>query len=649
MSASRSTLRTVVAGTNFGRFYVDAVSAHPDLELAGILATGSPQSHALARRHGVPCWTALDQLPDDLGLACVVVPSAVMGGQGTELAQALLRRGVHVLQEHPVHPDELADTLRVARRGRVQYRVNTHYPHVEPVRAFLDAARRLRAEQRVLHVDAASPVHVLAPLFDILGRALGGLRPWRLAESAPGEGPVDAGGGTPVRGLQGTIAGVPTTLRVQNQIHPGDRDNHALFWHRVALTTEGGVLTLADTHGPVLWHPRMHSPRDEGHRLVFRSGPNAPWLRLPTSSVIAGAPDGHSFDEVFSELWPAAVTRALDGILEAIRSDSDVLRESRHDLAVFGAWRDLMATLGPPELIRPPDPRVLSAAELLGPPTDEPPCDGTAATTPAVRRDAGAAAPAADASAPGAGYTRPAEFFDLGAQDHTGRTGPAVLACLRGLDPAAGPLLDIGAGSGLVTRQVALAHPECEIIAAEPSAGMRAVLAGRMAEDPRTAERVTVVPEAAADLVLPDRISAAVACGVLGHLPPDQRRSLLRNLAAALAPEAPLVVELMGLYTPVVMPPTRLRRARLGRQRYEWWMAGEPAGEELMRLHTTWRVFDGERQVREVRDSYLWHTVTLEQVAEEAGLRLAAPPDGHRAAVPHLGVLRGAERAVLTR
>nr|WP_209310644.1 Gfo/Idh/MocA family oxidoreductase [Streptomyces spiramenti] len=645
-------MRTVVAGTNFGRFYVDAVSAHPDLELAGILATGSPQSRALARRHGVPCWTALDQLPDDLGLACVVVPSAVMGGQGTELAQALLRRGVHVLQEHPLHPDELAETLRVARRGRMQYRVNTHYPHVEPVRAFLDAARRLRAEQRVLHVDAASPVHVLAPLVDILGRALGGLRPWRLAEVSPGAD--GSGGGAPVRALQGTIADVPTTLRVQNQIHPGDRDNHALFWHRVAVTTEGGVLTLADTHGPVLWHPRMHSPRDEGHRLVFRSGPDAPWLRLPTSSVVAGAPDGHSFDEVFSELWPAAVTRALDGVLEAIRDDVDVLRESRHDLAVFGAWRDLMAILGPPELIRPAAPRVLAVSELVGPPTGVPSGGGTRQTLAdkGDRAEPAAATPtppAADTNAPGAGYTRPAEFFDLGAQDHTGRTGPAVVACLRGLDPAAGPLLDIGAGSGLVTRQVALAHPECEIIAAEPSAGMRAVLASRMAEDPRTAARVTVVPEAAADLALPDRISGAVACGVLGHLPPDQRRSLLENLAAALAPGAPLVVELMGLYTPIVMPPTRLRQARLGSQRYEWWMAGEPAGEALMRLRTTWRVFAGERLVREVRDSYLWHTVTLEQVAEEAGLRLAAPPDGHRAAVPHLGVLRGAERAVLTR
>ena len=624
-------LRTVVAGTNFGRFYVDAVRAHPAFTLVGVLSQGGARSRELAERLGVPCHVGVDEVPDTVDAACVVVPSAVMGGAGTELGQALLRRGVHVLQEHPLHPDELADSLRLARSVGRQFRVNTHYPHVASVRRFLRAAAGLRARQRVLFVDAASPVHVLAPLVDILGRALGGLRPWRLGDPAPvpEEVVAAADGRAPLRLLHGTVAGAPLTLRVQNQLHPGDRDNHALFWHRVSIGTEGGVLTLADTHGPVLWHPRLHSPREEGHRLVLEAGPGAEQLALPVSEPLDDAAPPPRFDEVFSTWWPEAFGIALTDFAEAIGAGRDQLRAAGHDLAVFGLWRDLMARLGPPELIRPGAPTPLAAGDLVGRPVNGP--------------------PPGFSSSPGAGYDQPAEFFDLGAGEHTSRTGPAVVAALAGLDAAAGPLLDIGAGTGLVTRQIADAYPACEIIATEPAAGMRAVLTARLAERADLIRRVTVLPDAAHELVLPERLSGAVLCGVLGHLDPGSRRALLRELARRLSPGAPMVVEVMGLTTPESMPPTRLRRAGLGRLRYEWWMAGEPSGDERMRLETTWRVFDGERLVREVRDHYHWYTVSLERLADESGLRLHRLPPPHRTLVPHLGVLRGAERGAVTR
>ncbi|ONK09534.1 Gfo/Idh/MocA family oxidoreductase [Streptomyces sp. MP131-18] len=634
-------LRTVVAGTNFGRFYLDAVLAHPAFALVGILSQGGPQSREAADRLGVPCHSAVDELPDTVDAACVVVPSAVMGGSGTELGQALLKRGVHVLQEHPLHPDELADSLRLARTVGRQFRVNTHYPHVPSSRRFLRAATGLRARQRVLFVDAASPVHVLAPLVDILGRALGGLRPWRLGDPAPVPDDVRAAadGRAPLRLLHGAVAGVPLTLRVHNQLHPGDRDNHALFWHRVSIGTEGGVLTLADTHGPVLWHPRLHSPRDEGHRLVFRAGPGAEGLALPVSQTFDDDSPPPRFEDVFSAWWPEAFGIALTEFADAIGAETDPLRAAGPDLAVFGMWRDLMARLGPPELIRPATPTPLAARDLLERPAVSARRPGSSADAP----------PPVNEDTPGAGYDQPAEFFDLGAREHTARTGPAVVAALDGIDPSVGPLLDIGAGTGLVTRQIADAYPACEIMATEPAAGMRAVLTARLAERTDLARRTTVLPEAAHELVLPERLCGVVLCGVLGHLPQDARGALLRELAERLPPGAPIVVEVMGLTSPVSMPPTRLRSATLGRLRYEWWMAGEPSGEERMRLDTTWRVFDDERLVREVRDHYHWHTVSLQRLADESGLTLHRLPAPHSTLVPHLGVLRGAERTEVTR
>lgn len=39
----------------------------------------------------------------DFDMACVVIRSTAVGGKGTEIAGALLEKGIHVIQEHPVH------------------------------------------------------------------------------------------------------------------------------------------------------------------------------------------------------------------------------------------------------------------------------------------------------------------------------------------------------------------------------------------------------------------------------------------------------------------------------------------------------------------------------------------------------------------
>lgn len=608
-------LRTVVCGTNFGRFYLDAVRAHPAFELVGVLARGSAQSAALAAEHGVPRYGAVAELPDEVDAACVVVPSAVAGGTGTELATALLARGVHVLQEHPLHPDEIADCLRAAHRTGARYRVNTHYARLRPVAAFLAAARRLREQQEVLFVDAAASVHVLHPLVDILGRALGSLRPWRPGPLAPVDRP------TPIRTLHALLAGVPLTLRVHNQMHPGDRDNHALFWHRISVGTEGGVLALADTHGPVLWHPRLHSPRDSEHRLVFTGGDRAPGLDLPTVTELDPVDSTRpTHAEAFVTLWPDAIADALTEFATDVREPGTAAgARQQYDLSAARIWRDLVATLGPPELITPPVPTPLAAERIAD-----------------IR--------AADirAAGPADGYTGSAEFFDLAARGHTARTAPAVVAALAGVDAGAGPLLDIGAGTGLVTTAVAHAYPELRIVAAEPSPAMRAILTSRVADGPR--DRITVTGADAATVDVPERICAAVLCGVAGHLDAAARRTLFARLAAALPPGAPVVVELMGLSTAAALPDTRLFTTRLGEAHYEWWMSAEPAGPDLVRLHTRWCVRHGDGPAREVRDSYQWHTFTVDQLAAEVGFDHEPLPAPHDRAVPHMAVLRAPSR-----
>ncbi|MEU7400823.1 Gfo/Idh/MocA family oxidoreductase [Streptomyces sp. NPDC044948] len=631
-------LRVLVCGTNFGRFYAEAVRRRPGYTLAGILSRGSTASRAYAESLGVPFYADADDLPADIDVACVAVSSSISGGQGTDLARALMDRGIHVLQEHPVHLTELTGNLKHARSRGVQYRLNTHYPHVAPVRSFVEAARRLVARQRPLFLDAATPIHLLHPLVDILGQAMGALRPWRFADPAPLPAEI---GPQPFRSLHGVFAGVPLTLRVHHQLDPSDRDNHALHWHRISLGTEGGVLTLADTHGPVLWSPRLHIGRDADRRFVL-DGPGTGRLGLGSTAVVG---DTGTFRTVFSHLWPEAIGSALDGLRDAVAQGGDALRAGQYDLAVCRIWSDLATRLGPPEIVRPATPRPLAVSDVFPAPQRFPHDPGTPrpeSAPPSGDASSGPGRPAPARPADTAAYSPSAEFFDLVAAEHTATaSAPAVAALLADADLGTGPVVDIGAGTGLVTEAVARARPDAEIIACEPSVGMRAVLTSRVFSDEDLRSRVTVIADAAPDLDLPDRISVVLLCGVLGHLDAEGRARLWRRVTRRLAPSGLVIVELMQFEEPTTLDETRLATATAGRHRYEWSFRGAPdeAEDGVMRLHSTWRVYrDGAPQAeREVHDSYRWEPFGLKDVVAESGMTARTLPT--RPGAPPLAVL----------
>jgi len=351
-------LRVLVCGVTFGQVYLRGVASLPaHFELAGILARGSAHARDCARRHGVPLYTAVEQVPpQSVDLACVVVRAGVVGGVGTELALALLARGIHVLQEHPLHHDEVAACLRAARQAGCRYRINSFYPDVAPVARFIDAARRALALREAVYVDAACSVHVLYPLVDMLGQALGALRPWAFARL------LDDDHGGPFTSIVGRIGGVPLTLRVQNQLDPADPDNYTQLLHRIALGTSGGTLTLSDTHGHVLWHPRMHLERRDDGVLDLAAEDAA--TALPVGSLL-GPAEAPTFGAVFRELWPQAIARALLRMHTAIGNPAGEAALSQYTLPSCKVWQELGTLLGPTRPVAAGAPRPLPAEALL--------------------------------------------------------------------------------------------------------------------------------------------------------------------------------------------------------------------------------------------------------------------------------------------
>ena len=354
---SRPRQRVIVAGTAFGRIYLQALArAHERYELVGILSRGNAYSQACADHYGVPLYEAVEQVPDSVDIACVVVRSGATGGAGSELAQQLLRRGIHVLQEHPVHHREIAACMRAARHGQAAYAVNTLYPNILAIRRFLAVADYLREQHGLAYIDAACNSQVAYPLLDILGRLAGGLRPWAFAA------PAASVGAHPFTPLSASFNGVPISLRVQNQVHPQDPDNHSFLMHRLEVGCEAGVLSLCDTHGPVLWNPRLHAPRDSTDRLIM-AGTGSERLAGPTM-VVLDPQIPASYHQVFNQVWPDAVCLALDALCADIETPARRLRSGVWATEVSMAWREMNSLIGMPELIAPPVPQALPLAEL---------------------------------------------------------------------------------------------------------------------------------------------------------------------------------------------------------------------------------------------------------------------------------------------
>ncbi|WP_280312887.1 class I SAM-dependent methyltransferase [Nocardia abscessus] len=216
-------------------------------------------------------------------------------------------------------------------------------------------------------------------------------------------------------------------------------------------------------------------------------------------------------------------------------------------------------------------------------------------------------------------YSPVAEFYDLVPRAHA--EGEAALRkILADVDPSAGPVVDIGAGTGRTCRIIAEVLPSAKILACEPAPAMRAVLTHDVIADEDLRRRVTIVPESAESVVLPDSISALVLFGVLGHIALEDRRALWDRILPRLAPGAPVLVELLPVNRPTALPKMELAREQIGDLVYEGSLEAEPIGGDLIRMTSTWRISGDAAPTRVVQNVSEWHTFGIDDLAEETGL-----------------------------
>jgi precorrin-6B methylase 2 len=212
-------------------------------------------------------------------------------------------------------------------------------------------------------------------------------------------------------------------------------------------------------------------------------------------------------------------------------------------------------------------------------------------------------------------YSASAEYLHLLSVPTWTDLRPRLAAALAGTDRHAGPVLELGAGTGLGT-DVLLDALECDVLAVEPSASLRGVLLARLAD--RGTDRVTVFPGSATEVPLPDRIAAAVGMHMVGHLAPPDRKRLWAAVAERLSPGAPVVLNVQPPATAQVVPEFPWMAATVGGLVYEGTGSAQPTGPDSVHWRMRYRTRREDGTVlAEASAEYAWWTVSAEGLAAE--------------------------------
>lgn len=349
-------IRVIVCGTTFGKFYIEAIRQNPEIfELVAIFAKGSERSKQCATEYKVPLITEIENIPHDIDLACVVLRSGALGGNGSMLAKSILKMKISVLQEQPIHKNDMAECIRLARKNNVYFLTCDLYVHLPAVKIFINSALKLLKQQKALYVEATCSTQVSYPLIDILAHIFSTMKPWSLEWINRENGPFHV--------VMGKIQNVPITYQINNEIDPDDPDNYMHLLHKITIGTDGGHLVLSDTHGPVLWYPRLYVPVSMYNDRGLMS--NYPVHLNENTYDYIGNDEHGSFISTLKNKWTNAITQNLLEAIEVIQGRKNPLVIFQKELLVSTMWHDLTQKVGFANLIKGNTHKTIYAIDLM--------------------------------------------------------------------------------------------------------------------------------------------------------------------------------------------------------------------------------------------------------------------------------------------
>jgi len=336
---NKGKIRTIVFGSTFGQFYLEALKRSSDqFEIVGLFASGSDRSKQCARAYDIPLITDINEVnPEEVDLACIVLRSSVMGGKGTEFALACMNKGIHVIQEHPIHHKDLANCLRVAQQNNIHFLSGNLYIHLPAFKRFAAAAKQLFSTHKIDYIDIAMATQVSFPLVHMMLQVLPNPRPLKVHQVVKHGGPFQV--------LVGSWGDIPMTIRAHNEVNPDDPDNHMHLLHSISIGCAGGTLSLTDTHGPVVWKTQLHIPHDELLKNI-----SAEHQLTESSTYYLGASATDNYQDILQLQWTEAIGEDLKLMKNFITGEQRPHQRAQLELLCAQQWNELTSAFGPPEL-----------------------------------------------------------------------------------------------------------------------------------------------------------------------------------------------------------------------------------------------------------------------------------------------------------
>ncbi|GAA0117336.1 Gfo/Idh/MocA family oxidoreductase [Clostridium senegalense] len=337
-------LKTIVCGSRFGQFYIEALNLlKEDFEIVGLLAKGSERSISCAKEYGIKLYTDIKELPTDIDLACVVVKSGVIGGNGTELTLEFLSKGINVILEQPVHYNDITKCMKVARKNNVCFHIGDLYVNLPSVKKFSLYSKAILKEQKGLYIDLSCTTQVSFPLVHILLKILSSTRPLKINDNIEKVGILKI--------LTGKIGDIPILIKADNRLDPENPDNCLPLLHEINIGFEGGRISLIETHGFIVWSPCLYVPEVNGIPNKFKD--KCPLNLIDNSSEILGGITENSFKDILTKEWPVAIGKDLIFIKDMILKDikKEVLNKNgQQNLLCSKYWHEITKKLGYPSI-----------------------------------------------------------------------------------------------------------------------------------------------------------------------------------------------------------------------------------------------------------------------------------------------------------
>lgn len=334
-------IRVIVCGTTFGQFYLEALQRLKErFEIVGILARGSERSKKCAELYKVPLYTSFESLPQDIDLACVILRSSILGGPANDFTQYFLERGIHVLQELPIHPKDLEGHYRLARKKQVCFYIGNFYMQLPQVQKFIAYAKALNAICTPAYIQMSFATQVSYPAITMLMQLIPSIRNLNLKCVSQNEGPFQI--------ITGTIDQIPITIQVQNETDPNDPDSNMYLFQSFSIIYTVGRLVMEDPTGPIYWYPKMDTSINiyKQERIQRRNT-----LGQSTCSKLLGNYEPSSFEKVMTEIWPKAIGRDLLDMALMMKGSKGDLQKVQQDLLGARQWNEINKLIGFPRII----------------------------------------------------------------------------------------------------------------------------------------------------------------------------------------------------------------------------------------------------------------------------------------------------------